>query len=463
MAFAYSTAIQDRIALATFGVQYTTLTATQKVDVDLTWNTGSLAGGRAYDALIQIETIANYFEMAGATSAPQSWESWLVWETACKLCKTYKDDSRVRFCESEREKAIDVFLDAYTTTSPTGAVSAVATTISPQNIRYQTLMHCARRKEPGTGMRRRLFPPIDEIDGHLVWVLNFLYNKEHWNFRKRSVQISIKYLATITGATYTESSKTLTQAGAFTNLSLTNGPAMLLITDGTGVVTGEAQIATRTSANAVVTTTSLSTTNADLTTGDITGVLFYLDIRGLLSGESIDAVASRRLFYQNASGQYGSDARLNWVDSTQMDQIKAYNALLQGQPAVFRIENQPSGVKSWRLAPFPDADYTVNGSVYVTGPGTFDLTDTTGVIAKFPTEFGPVIRDMVLARVLQQNSTSDSDRFMSRAMDLVQTLLPEFVDQGSPAKMMGPEDVYGDVGAMYGDTFWGGARAYGVT
>lgn len=463
MAFAYSTSIQDRIALATFGVQNATLNAVQKVDLDGTWTTGALTTGRAYDALNEIEAIANYFEMAGATSAPQSWESWLVWETASKLAQTYRPE-RVAQIAVEREKAIDVFLDSFTVTAPTGAVNSIAQTITPQNIRYFVLNHCSRRKESGsnTGMRRRIFPPIDSIDSHLQWTLNYLYNKEHWNFRKRAVTMSIKYLDTVTAATWTESTKTLTQTGAFTNLLLTNGPAMVLITDGTGATIGEYQVASKTSNDAIVLTTSISTANANLTTGDITAVMYFLDFRGLLANESIDSVGSRRFFYQGSNGQAGSNGRLNWVDETGMDMTKAYNGLQQGQPGVFRIENQPSGVKSWRLAPFPDADYTLNGSVYVSGPGTFDLTDTTNIIVKFPTEFGTIIRDMVLARVLQAYAASDADRFWARAVDQVQVLLPQFVDQGNAAKMMGPEDVYNDsYNLIGGNRLWGGAGGFG--
>lgn len=469
MAFVYSTTIQNRISQAVFGVPYATLIADQKSQVDGTWTSGSLTTGTAFDALTRIEQIANYFEMAGATSAPQSWEHWLVYETAAMLAKIYRPE-RVQAMELEREKSIDTALDTFTLRDPTGAFSSAndSQKITVQGIRYFCLNHGSRRKESGvnTGMRRRLFFPIDEIDSHLQWVLNYVYNKEQWSFRKRDVLVTINYIGSTSGvsvATWTEASKTLTQTGAFTNLNLTNGTAMLQITSGTGAAIGEYQIATKTSSNAITLTTSLSTANADLGTGDIVGNMFYLDIRGMLATETIDAVASRRFYYQNGNGRIGANARLNWIDSTGMSAAKAYNITTQGQPGVFRIENQPSGVRSWRLAPFPDSQYFLNGAVYVTGPGTPTSVSDTSVFDKFPVEFGVIIRDMTLARLLQYNRASDADLFWSRAVESVQTLLPAFVDQGSQTRLQTPDDVYNDMASLIGGNslIWGGSGGFG--
>lgn len=469
MAFSYSANLQNRISQTVFGVNASSLNAVMAAHLDGTWTSGALATGAAYDALTQIYQIANYFEMAGATSAPQTWESWLVWETACKLAKTYRKDSLAGW-ELEREKAIDTLLDSFTLLGPTGAFTGSndSQAITMQGIRYFVLNHCARRKEASTntGMRRRLFIPIDVIDSHTQWVLNYLYNKEHWSFRKRDVILSIKYLNTITAATWTESTKTLTQTGAFTNLSLTNGTAMIMVTDGTGAIVGEYQIASRTSDDAVVLTASLATANGNLATGDIEAKMFYLDFRGLLANETIDAVASRRFYYKNDSSTVGSRSQLTWIDSTGMAAAKAYNSTTTGQPVVFRFENQPSSVRSWRLAPFPDADYTLLGSVYVSGPGAPGSVSETTIFTKFPTEFGPVVRDMVLARVLQANNASDAEQFWSRAIENVATLLPSFVDQGSQTRLQTAEDVYGDMHNTLGGSnafAWGGPFGGGLT
>lgn len=466
MAFTYTTAIQNRIALDVFGVLYTSLTAAQKEHLDGTWTTGSLASGKAYDTLVQVQQIANYFEMAGGTSAPQVWEPWVIAQTAAELAPVYRPE-RVQSLMAAKESAIDQAIDTFTLRDPTGSFASTndSQKITVQGIRYFCLNHGSRRKESGsnTGMRRRLFFPIDEIDSHTQWALNYIYNKELWSFRKRSVQVSIKYLSTVTGATWTESTKTLTQTGAFTNLLFTSSrPAMVLITDGTGATIGEYQVASKTSSDAIVLTASISTANANLATGDITAVMFFLDFRGLLANETFDAVASRRFYYQNTGGLMGSDRRLNWVDSTEMDAQKAYNSLAQGTPTTFRIENQPSDIRSWRLAPFPDNDYTLNGSVFVSGPGTPSSVSDTAVFDKFPTEFGPIIRDMVLARLLQANNASDGDRFMARMEEKVQTLLPELVDKGPPTRLHSTEDVYRDERRMIGGNLvWGGSGGLG--
>lgn len=462
MAFTYSTAIQDRISLDVFGVLYATLTTPQKTHIDGVWTSGSLTTGKAFDSLTQIMQVANWFEMAGGTSAPQVWEPWLVAQTAAELAPVYRPE-RVGALNAAKESAIDQAIDSFTITAPTGAFASSNSSqaITVQGIRYFVLNHCARRKESGTntGLRRRLFPPIDEVDSHIQWVLNFVYNKEHWSFRKRDVTLTINTLSTVTGATWTESSKTLTQSGAFTNLLLTNGPAMLMVTGGTGAQTAIYPIASKTSANAIVLPTSLSNTNADLATGDITAVLFFLDFRGILSGETIDSVASRRFYYTTDPFTGG---KLNWIDATGMDAAMAYHALNTGQPSLFRIENQPVQVRVWRLAPFPDQTYTLKGSVYVSGPGSPSSVSDTTIFDKFPTEFGVVIRDMVLARVLQANNTSDADRFWSRAIENVQLLLPTFVDNGSPARLTSTEDVYSDSTRLIGNSImWGGAGGFG--
>lgn len=69
-------------------------------------------------------------------------------------------------------------------------------------------------------------------------------------------------------ATWTEATKTLTQAGAFADYSYTAGD-VIVIESGTGAAPGVYPIASRTSDDAIVLTESLSSAGADLATGDI--------------------------------------------------------------------------------------------------------------------------------------------------------------------------------------------------
>lgn len=75
----------------------------------------------------------------------------------------------------------------------------------------------------------------------------------------------------LSAGTWTEATKTLTEAGAFTDYTFTAGDR-ILITGGTGVTVGEYEVSSRTDANNIVLATSCSTAGADLGTGDITSM-----------------------------------------------------------------------------------------------------------------------------------------------------------------------------------------------
>lgn len=84
------------------------------------------------------------------------------------------------------------------------------------------------------------------------------------------------YAAAFSTATWTESSKTLTLAGAFATFVAAPAGATaveFVATGGTDVTPGTYTIASKTSANAIVLATSLSATAGDLATGDIAGYI----------------------------------------------------------------------------------------------------------------------------------------------------------------------------------------------
>lgn len=463
MAFTYSANIQNRIALSMWGVGNSSLTSDQKTHLDGTWTSGALATGAAFDVYTRITQIANWFEQAGATSAPQAWEHWFVAEACLLLAPTYRPE-RIAQYTLEREAAIDAALDSFTLRDPTGTFSSsnLSQAATVNGLRFYVLNHCARRKESGAnqGLRRRIFPPIDEIDSHIQWTLNYVYNKEPWNFRKREATLIITALAQPTGATWTNSTRTLTQTGAFTSVpstaNLAGKTARLRIISGAGVVLGEYQIASKTSDDAIMLAQDIATTPGNLATGDIAGSISLVEIRGTLAGESFDSTASRKFFYTD-SAEYGPSV-LKWLDATQMAEARTVYGSPTGRPKFFRTEVQPSDVVQVHLSPFPDASYTLRGSVWITGPGTPSSATDTAVFAKFPTEFFTVIRDMVLARVLLNYGASDAERVWSRAVEQVERLLPVYTDQGTPSRLTAPLDVYNDRAYQMsnGSGPWGG-------
>lgn len=92
-----------------------------------------------------------------------------------------------------------------------------------------------------------------------------------WMFLKRpSVRLAARASITLEGATWTESTKTLTKTGAFSSYTFLAGD-QARVTDGTGATTGFYRIASKTSANAIVLETSIGS-GADAQT-DIDGTL----------------------------------------------------------------------------------------------------------------------------------------------------------------------------------------------
>ncbi len=447
MAFAYSTALQDRIAYAVWNVANSSLSAAQKVQLDLTWTTGSLAGGAAYDAYIEVSQVAQWFEQASSTPdlsfAQPAWNRLFVAKAAMLLVKTVRPDRLAEFVK-DHESALDQCIDTFTR-DLVSSTSLAGQGINLSGIRAYVIDHCVKRVDTSTGLRRRLFPSIAQIGGHIQWTLNFVANMKPWHFRKRQVTMTIA-TASLTTATWTESTKTLTQTGAFTNTNIGLG-SRLLLTSGTGALTGEYVISSRTNDDAIVLENSISSAAANLTTGDIVANLQIVTLAGMNSGETFDSIVSRKFFYDGT--YYGNT--LDWVDASDMARRKASSGTNRYRPQRFRWEKYGSGI-TWHLAPFPDTSYTLRGAVTISSIGT--LTDSTSLdtaIAKFPTEFGTVIRDVVLARTLSQHGASDGDLMMKSAIAQCESLLPVYSDQGFPTRQTSVEDVYEDYAFMQRD------------
>ncbi len=450
MAFAYSANLQTRICFAVWGVPLANLDANQKVQLDGTWTSGSLSTGAAYDAYVDISLLSQYFEQASSTpdvSFPQpAWDRLFVAKTAMILTKTVRPD-RYAVMVADHEAALDEVVDPYAKTLATAAFSSSNTSqlCTIQSIRYFVIDKCVRRREagPAQGLRRRLFPPIESIDSETQWVLNYLWNKATWRFRRRQITAVID-ITEFSDATWTESTKTITKATTF-SASIPAG-ARARITAGTNANTGVYLVNSAT-ANTLVLDESIGATDGST---DIDGSVAALTFRGMRSGEVFDSIASRELYYDgNNSGQC-----LRWVDPSEAARLAATYVDDDGMPMYFCTEVSGSTV-TWQMFPFPDADYTLKGAVYVTGPGTpSSLTDTT-IFSKFPAEFLPIIRDLVLARILLSFATSDAERYWQHANELAEMLLPVFVDSGAPSKMTSVLDVYQDESHQVGTRRWG--------
>lgn len=444
MSFAYTSALQARIALAVWNVPNSSLTATQKVQLDGTWTSGSLTAGAAYDAYVEIAQLAQWFEQASSapdTSYPQpAWDRLFVSLAASLLTKTVRPERYSEF-KADYETALDQSLDTFTR-DLVSSTSLAGQGVGLAGIRAFCIDHCVKRANANTGLRRRLFPSIAQIDGHIQGAINFVWNMKPWHFRSRQVVLNVVTVS-VTAATWTESNKTLTQTGLFTNANIAAG-ARFLCTGGTSAIQTEYVVSSKTSSNAIVLETSLSDTSGDLTTGDITGVLQVAYLTGLNTGETMDAIKSRAFYFD---GTYAG-RKLLWTDMDGMAKSKARYGPTTSMPQYFRWEKYGSGI-TWHLSPFPDTNYTMRGAATVSGPGTLTTSASLDTaIAKFPTEFGTVIRDLTLARVLKSFNASDGDRMMNDALEQCERLLPVYADLGFGTRQMALTDAYEDNAAI---------------
>jgi hypothetical protein len=443
VAYTYTSALQGRIALAVWGVANSSLNTTQKTQLDGTWTSGALAGGAAYDAATEISQIAQWVQQSGTdpdTTFPQpAWDRLFVAKAAMILVKTVRPERLSEF-QRDHEAATDALFDTYTSTTIIGSLGGQA--ISVAGIRAYVVRHCIKRANGTTGNRRRLFPAIADIDSHLQWTINYLGNVELWNFRKRQVQMKVTLESFSTG-TWTESTNTLTCTGEFSNTNIAAG-TMVLITGGTNVTAGLYMVLSRTSSDAIVLDTSI-TTSGNLATGDITGTVQVVTFLGMRETETFDSTATKRFYYDGEN--FGTT--LEWADDDTAAALKAYWGSTTGQPGYFCTKPSASAI-SWHFMPNPDSDYTLRGAVYAAFSSTFaDATAIETAIARFPTEFGPIIRDIVLARVLMQFGASDGESMWKRCEQQL-GMLSQFVDQGMPWRDSAPGDVYGDISSMIG-------------
>ena len=194
MAFTYTGALQGRIAYAVFNGAYSTLNAAQKVQLDGTWASGALTAGVAYDAYNEVVQLAQWVEQAASNpdlSYPQDeWDRLFVAKAAMILVKSVRPDRLGQFV-ADHEAAMDASIETFSKTLITANFAGGAFTVP--GIRAYVVNHCVRRKESGVnqGLRRRIFPPIEDIDSHTQWVINYAWNTTQWNFRKRLIQITI--------------------------------------------------------------------------------------------------------------------------------------------------------------------------------------------------------------------------------------------------------------------------------
>ncbi len=368
MALQLTTENVDRICFKVFMQGLGSLTVAQKyLVIGATSPTlpTSATIGEAGAALAVVDRWAQAYGMTGTDRPPDAWEQWLVAEAAARIALTARPERYRDFAQHAQKAFRDAIDTINTVTADVSTVQGQAITV--QGIRYFVLNHMARRKPP-------VLPLVQDIDSHIQWVLNYLWNRNLWDFRKRMVDVTLP----------------------------------------------------------------------------TTGIPSF----GLSNGETFWANGSRRWYYTDIPNAFieedSSADDMALVKSTDT----AYG-VASGRPRYMRMQRSGTD-QTWFFSPAPDMTYTLKAEVIVDGPGTPSSANDTAVFSKFPENFRPVIRDMVLARVMLAYNPATSETFWSRAIDQVEQMLPLYESKGHTTDTQSMRDVYNDAIFQAGTNSVGG-------
>lgn len=445
MALAWTTVAQDRVAYLLFNQAYTGLSTAQKNVIDGNWTSGALTAGVAFSAFTIVQQIAQWWEQGGSSVTTDYAMSWLIDETLYRASVSLRPE-RVDEYKAQRESSRLMYLQSITPTELTSGLSTGVYAPSPQSIRFHVLNNTITRTPPV------LIRPED-IDSALFWVNNSLWNQKEWNFRKRQLSARIVPF-TITGGDWTESNKTI--SGIDTTNYVHVAGAYAIISGATGVVPGVYKIASASvaSSGTIVLVSSLSADGGNLT-GVVSGTAVTFNVYGLPSGETLDSVSSRSIFYVD---QY--QACTQWDDATQLARRMSDTTITAARPARFRIERN-TGTLTWFFWPTPDAAYNMRFEGLIALPGTStpgvptSATDTVPY-AKYPQEFKTVLKELVLGKILRDRGITPD--VWKNATDEVDKLAPVYDDHGNVDVDSVARDVYADVQGIPNPNAWWGNR-----
>ena len=435
MALAWTAVAQNRVAYLLFNQPYSSISDPQKYVIDGNWTTGSLTAGVAFSAFTTIQLVAQYFELAGSTVTSDAAMPWLIDEVCYRAAISLRPERVDEYKEVARVSR-DTYLSSITTTEITTGYDSDPYALTLKNIRFYVLANMVIRKPP-VMMHPR------EIDGNTFWVLNWLWNKSNWSFRRRSVTARI-IPVTVSGGNWTESSKTISGIDT-TDYPTHVAGTVFFATTGTNVVTGPFQVASRPGATSITLSASLSKTGADLSNADIGGYIVAFIPYGLASGENLNAMANRKL---RLVGQYRMS--IGWGNGDLMTALRTDTTFQRGIPQAFRMEKNTNTL-SWYFWPIPDQEYSVGLEAYIALPGTTtggvpdNATDTVP-FAKFPREFVALIKDLVLGRCLLAKGVSRD--VWTNATEEVDRVAPLYDDKTEANNDQVVRDVNNDVEQM---------------
>lgn len=217
----------------------------------------------------------------------------------------------------------------------------------------------------------------------------YLVSMHSWRFLERPrATLNLKGPISLTDATWTESSKTLTKASAFSDYTFQKGDR-IQITDGTGATAGYYNVAGKTSANAITLEATIGA-GADGET-DIDATLYFpyvdlpTDFDQLVKVESATSY-SRQLILTSAS----------FIETLRGDVTEAtldYYVALEYPAQASSTENAPRA----RLCLYPTATADASNALTVVYRAGWTELSTLSQVPNIPTSFEALLVELVEA------------------------------------------------------------------
>lgn len=190
MAFAYGTEIQNRVAGMVLNRSYSDLQAWQKTILDNTSAANPPTAGAAKTVLQRTQQLFQWLNLGAVATLPDAAEQYFIADLCLEFARATKEQEIVRRFEKELEQATLVAVNSFSRYGPTDAETDFST-LTLQTIRYHVINWLARRNPIH-------MVPVDDIDQAAMWVINWIWNRTDWTFRRKTVTFTIATNSTVT-------------------------------------------------------------------------------------------------------------------------------------------------------------------------------------------------------------------------------------------------------------------------
>lgn len=192
MAFAYSSTIQDDIALLLARKSYSALGTDQSKIIDGGAATSPPTKGAAGRAWTALSSLARLLNLAAPDEIPDAWSRWFILEAAADAANAFSRAEDEDLAQAARVAKIEAYqtfslLDASDEVSPSDMGLSVA------SVRRYVMSSAASGDAPAT-------PNVSTVDTSLESVLSKLWNMAEWSFRRKEVTLTLATDGTVTAS-----------------------------------------------------------------------------------------------------------------------------------------------------------------------------------------------------------------------------------------------------------------------